>query len=327
MSAASLPLVSVIIATYNRAMSLQDVLRDLSAQQTNGAFRFEVIVVDNHSSDSTRATIEMARGSYPVPLIYAFEGHQGKSYALNRGLDLSSGEFVAFTDDDVILGPGWLLAMYETFHRYESDGVGGPVRPSWIGQRPAWLGQKLERQLGLVDRGSALFHVRSARTIFIGNNSAYRRALFVRYGGFNAEHGGSEDSEWFLRILRAGHKVVYQPAANVLHKLESTRVTPKFFSRRFAQMGRGYALLLQQQGGKRSLCRVPLWMVRFYLDLHWRAFLAWRRGDHEEAMWHWLRRHLYFSTMAHCFLDWLMRRPLSPPPATIRPLRQQMQPT
>src|SRR3954467_13923597 len=90
---------SIVIATYNRAALLRDTLESLS--HLNPSAAWEVIVVDNNSPDDTRAIVEAAAPSFPVPLRYAFEKEQGRSAALNCGFRMAEGEIIVTTDDDV----------------------------------------------------------------------------------------------------------------------------------------------------------------------------------------------------------------------------------
>jgi len=307
---------SVIIATYNRAASLRDTLADLSTQVTGSAFTYEVVVIDNHSTDDTKAVVESLTRNYPVPLIYRFEPRPGKSYALNQGLEIAKGEFIVFTDDDVSIGPQWLSTLHDTFQTYHADGVGGPAQPLWLGPRPAWLGDHLLKQLGMIDHGLEPFRVSSPNTVFIGNNSAYRRSLFQRYGGFHPEDPTC-DAEWFQRVFHAGHPLVYQPKAGLLHKITAQQMTSRAIARRFFSYGRGSALGFQRTGSVRTVCRIPLWVIRHYLELHGLALRSWLRGDTQEAMLHWLRRHQYLGMMYYCVDDWIHRRPMQRPRSAI----------
>src|SRR4051812_41821624 len=90
---------SVVIATYNRAADLRETLASLAALRPDGPW--EAIVVDNNSTDGTRALVEELAPGFPAPLRYAFESTQGRSAALNTGIAQARGEIVVTTDDDV----------------------------------------------------------------------------------------------------------------------------------------------------------------------------------------------------------------------------------
>ena len=92
---------SVILPTRNRAGQLSGALAHLARQETGGAFTYEVVVIDNGSTDDTRATVERVAAGYPVPLVYVYESRAGKPQALNAGMQAATGSLFAFLDDDV----------------------------------------------------------------------------------------------------------------------------------------------------------------------------------------------------------------------------------
>src|SRR5438105_3335543 len=104
------PDISVVISTYNRCGWLSGALESVLAQETGGA-RYEVIVVDNNSTDQTREVVEafMARGQ--ANLRYVFEGQQGLSYARNAGIAAARAPLIAFTDDDVRAARDWVVSI------------------------------------------------------------------------------------------------------------------------------------------------------------------------------------------------------------------------
>ncbi len=130
--------ITVLIATYNRADLLARTLDTLACSEC--ARPWEVVVVDNNSSDHTREIVGRRVSAYPVPLRYVFESRQGKSIALNRGIAETRAPLVAFTDDDVRVPPAWLESITAPlFSRADVDYTGGPVRPLWGGAKPDWL--------------------------------------------------------------------------------------------------------------------------------------------------------------------------------------------
>ena len=131
---------SVVIATYNRADDLRETLASLSALRPDGDW--EVIVVDNNSTDATRGVVEDAMGPmgpFPAPLRYLMEAEQGRSPALNAGIRLAQGKIIVTTDDDVRVEPDWLDRAAAGLDTHGCDFVGGRVLPIWRGERPAWL--------------------------------------------------------------------------------------------------------------------------------------------------------------------------------------------
>src|SRR5215212_5180303 len=107
------PAVTVLICTFNRAALLARTLESLAASPVTSRLPWDVVVVDNNSSDDTAAVVARLQPGYPVPLRYLHEPRQGKSRALNTGLASIRAAFVAFTDDDVQVEPGWLEAAIQ----------------------------------------------------------------------------------------------------------------------------------------------------------------------------------------------------------------------
>ncbi|MBI3999903.1 MAG: glycosyltransferase [Candidatus Omnitrophica bacterium] len=303
--------ISVVIATFNRANDLRETLGFLAQQETQNIFKYEVIVSDNNSTDETKKVVHELAKTYPVPLKYEFEARKGRPQALNRGIASAAGEYIVITDDDIQAEADWLYEVLNTFKTYDADGVGGPVKPLFVGDRPNWMSDYIVRQLGVVDHGSKPFVVQSEKYHFTGPNNAYRRSIFSALGGFDEARDGymSQDVEYFLRALKAGYKLVYQPSIPVFNKIYMGRWTKRSVSHRFFAMGQACAFGAQESETKRTIFRIPLWVIRYFFQLHWEALWNWFKGDKDQALWDWLRRYYYLGTIYYCFRDWLFRRP------------------
>src|SRR5438132_152334 len=183
--------ISVVIATYNRAALLDDCLTHLARQRFGPGD--EVIVVDNGSTDRTASVIDRQKDALPVPLVHLFETRPGKSHALGRAVRSARGDVLAFTDDDVNVGPAWLDAIRTAMNDPAVALVGGAVDPRWEGTAPRWLCAngdgygRLAAPLALVDYGATPSDL-GARTA-IGANLAVGRDVLEQVGGF-APHLG-----------------------------------------------------------------------------------------------------------------------------------------
>lgn len=225
--------ISVVLATYNRAVSLRATLESFSSLALPAQLRWELLVVDNNSTDSTRQVIEKFREKVPFPVRYIFEPKQGKSAALNTGVSEAKGKIIAFTDDDVVLDRHWLSNLKKTFDDFDCSAVAGKVVAQWNHGRPDWL--EIEGQFAIVhfDLGNELKQIRVPP---LGANSAFRREIFRRYGLFRLDLGlnGSkhtitcEDTEFAERLIRGGEKILYCPDAIVLHPVDPARTTRKY---------------------------------------------------------------------------------------------------
>lgn len=117
-------LISVIIATYNRAPDLEKVIKGLLAQELPGSFDYEMIIIDNGSTDNTENTVKDLMEHAKGRLNYFRQSTPGKSNALNMGIAHAKGEIIAFTDDDVTVEKNWLSSIAASFDLYRCDGIG-----------------------------------------------------------------------------------------------------------------------------------------------------------------------------------------------------------
>ncbi len=133
------PLISVVVCTYNRVNLLADALHTL-CHQTLDRSEYEVMVVDNNSSDNTREMVdEFCRRFSHVR--YCFEPKQGLSYARNRGWREARGEYVAYVDDDARAGENWLKTALVLIANTKPAPLclGGPILPFYSTTKPIWF--------------------------------------------------------------------------------------------------------------------------------------------------------------------------------------------
>ena len=245
---------SIVIATYKRAALLGDTLDSLSRLQPGAPW--EVVVVDNNSPDNTKAVVEAAAPSYPVPLHYVFEREQGRSAALNCGFRVATGEIVVTTDDDVRVEPDWLNRIEAGLDAQQCDYVGGRVVPMWESEPPRWLPQtngQLWAVIALLDYGRE--PIKFGKRVPLGVNMAMRREAIARAGGFDTRIGrkagtllGQEVREWCLRAHAAGLVGYYIPEMVVEHLIPTDRLNKEYFRRWFYWRGISRAMLYAQTG-------------------------------------------------------------------------------
>jgi len=241
--------VAVLIATYNRATLLAETLDVVAASAVPPGVAWEVVVVDNNSTDPTRAVVLERQPHYPVPLRYVFERRQGRSSALNAAMDVTTAPHFLFTDDDVRVAPRWLAAG-ATALAEGWDYVGGPVRPIWEAPPPAWLDltrADLWGTIAILDYGSQRFVFEDRMRVPLGANMGARRELVERIGGFRAELGrssgkrvlGQEVPELLARARAAGMRGLYVPEMSVDHHIPASRLTKQYYRRWWT--GKGYS--------------------------------------------------------------------------------------
>src|SRR3954453_6893090 len=204
------PLVSVVVPTSNRADYLEVALASLAAQDLDPN-QYEVIVVDDGSTDRTRAVIAAAANTRSITR----DEPAGPNAARNAGIRAATADLIAMVDDDVWAPPGWLRAMVEGAQRHpEAGALGGPIRARLEGPAPRSCGRELppitSLDLGPEDRPAEL--VWSA-------NMAIRRAAFDQVGPFDERFStGGDEEDWLRRLRAQGGEVVYVAAAWLDHR-------------------------------------------------------------------------------------------------------------
>ena len=236
------PLATVLICTFNRAGLLDDTLASLAAMTAPPGIPWDVLVVDNASTDDTPEIVRRRQATFPTLLRYVHEPTAGKSRALNTGLAATTAPFVLFTDDDVRVEPGWLDAALAPMRRDPAVGyTGGPVRPIWGAPRPSWLDPDrgdLWGTIAVLDYGPEEFVFEDRQRIPLGANMAVRRSVIERVGGFDPALGrtgrsllGQEQAEFFCRTRAHGIRGVYAPGMALHHHVPAARLSGKYFRR------------------------------------------------------------------------------------------------
>lgn len=262
--------VSVIICTYNRCDLLSEAVESVLSQKNDG-ISYELIIVDNNSSDGTRAVVESFISRGHPNLRYLFEGRQGLSNARNAGLEHARAPIIAFTDDDVRVARDWVRVIKRTFDEHpEVDFVSGKVLPRWNAEPPAWLTPDHWSPLALQDHGDQPFYSNTARpTCLVGANLAIRRALFAVVGNFNPAFArigasSSDDHEWQLRVWNAGKQGLYAPDLLVTADVQVERVGKEYH--RLWHTGHGVSCAMMRdptlERGSAYLFGIPAPMFR-----------------------------------------------------------------
>lgn len=226
--------ISVVLPTYNRAASLRVTLESFASLVIPEDLSWELLVVDNNSTDFTREVVKKIAGTVAFPVRYVFEKRQGRSAALNAGIARANGEIIVFTDDDVLLHQDWLVTLKQTFDRFDCAAVAGRVVPMWNQPKPDWLEMDGHFAITNFERGDDFREITEPP---LGANSAFRREVFQRHGLFRLDLGvaGSkhtitcDDTEFGQRLIDAGERIVYSPTAIVFHPVDPSRATKKYF--------------------------------------------------------------------------------------------------
>ena len=227
------PSVTVIVPTRNRSSYLGDCLASLARQRPREPF--EVLVVDNGSTDDTPAVIDRwCRQDRRFRV--AREPRVGLSRAKNAGISQAEGRILLFTDDDSIVEDGWIESYLGLLAEREGTLVmaGGPVVPipHDLGAWPRWFDRPALPDLGLLDYQGER-QLRRFEYVW-GGNMAVPASLFAQVGPWDEaigrradERGTFEDAEFQDRVRAAGGDVLFCPGAVVRHRLARSAITPR----------------------------------------------------------------------------------------------------
>jgi glycosyltransferase involved in cell wall biosynthesis len=223
--------ISVVMTTFNRCTLLRQALKNLLNQDSRP--HYEVIIVDNNSTDQTRQTIESFIQRGYSHLRYIFEPRQGISCGRNTGVTHARAPIIAFTDDDVRVATNWLVKIKTTFDEHpEVDFVGGKILPSWPHEPPSWLSEDHWWPLALLDAGNDSFYVTATNPMVLPTaNAAFRREAFCRVGLFSTAFSVSEDHELILRLWREGRQGLYEPTIIVTADVQAARMVKSYHRR------------------------------------------------------------------------------------------------
>jgi glycosyltransferase involved in cell wall biosynthesis len=263
--------VTVCVCTRNRPAQIA---RCLESLQTLDHRALELLIVDNAPDDDATMTVLDEFKTRDARVRYVREPRPGLSCARNRALREATGEVIAFTDDDVRVDRGWVGGLLGGFGRSSTVGcVTGLVASASLEQpaeqffdaRVSWSSSCEQRLYDPRQRQSPLFPYASGR-FGTGANMAFRVADLRRLGGFDeslgagSPTGGGEDLDIFVRILRAGLSLSYEPAALVWH---DHRVDEAELAHQMYSYGKGLAaylckLLVSRRTAPDLLARAPL---------------------------------------------------------------------
>jgi glycosyltransferase involved in cell wall biosynthesis len=258
--------ISVVISTYNRGPVLPAAIESI-LRQNAPEVSYELIVVDNNSTDDTRQVVESFSTRSNVR--YVFEAKQGPSHGRNAGIANARGRIIAFTDDDVRPASDWLSNIKRAFNNNpEVECVGGKILPSWP----------------IADYGPGTIHSAPNTPIcWSTSNIAFRSVVFDRIGGFSGTFMRCQDRELMCRFMREGGRMMYTPDVVVTAEVIAERLTKAYHRKWHMTTGKYHALmrLYEHMGPDGRIQAEPLETVRLFGAP---AFL-YREWINESAWW------------------------------------------
>jgi glycosyltransferase involved in cell wall biosynthesis len=251
------PFLSVIVCSYNRAARLRICIASLLRMNVPPGVSWELICVDNNSTDETPAVVEDFARIATVPVRYVFERRQGLSFARNAGMRHADGELIAMTDDDCIVDADWIAHIIAEFQRRPIlDVLGGRVE-MFEKNSPA-----------LAVRRSTNRIEATATTIFglvPGNNMSFRRRVAERIGFFDTRLGPpfpvADDADYAYRAFAAKLEAAYAPEPLVYHAHARLTEADLRKSQRDYVLGRGAFYAKHIARGDRHVLRMAYWEI------------------------------------------------------------------
>lgn len=226
--------ISVLIATYDRPASLEKTIASVLAQTNTLELNFEVVVVDNHPSQSAKPVVEALASSAKAPIRHVSELTRNMSALRNRAFDEARGPLAAIIDDDELAAPDWLDELVGALRATNADIAVGPRLAVFAsGHAPAYdpSGAQFIRDLHLADRSLINLTNPSGKPRYglgTGNSLFDLRSCFeTGQAPMRPEFGdaGGEDAELFVRLHRAGRKIVWAKNAKVTETVAEQRTT------------------------------------------------------------------------------------------------------
>ncbi|HZR23260.1 MAG TPA: glycosyltransferase [Vicinamibacterales bacterium] len=279
----------MIVPTFNRAASLDALVRALR-QQTGGT-PFEIIVVDNRSSDRTRDVVAFHAGE-DRRIRYVFEPRAGASCARNAGIAVARGAILAFIDDDIRPREDWVASIARAFAEHpEVDCIGGRVEPRWPSMPPAWLTPQHWPPLALqTRRGDSPYLDRDhASACLITANFACRAEVIRDVGGFAPEYLRDEDREFNLRMWRAGKRGMYADTVVAFAEIQPERLDKRYHRQWYHVTGASHARLRYRDTIDRDGRLVPDLTAR---GLSWLGVPGFLYREFLAHLWSWTRRSI-----------------------------------
>lgn len=235
--------VSICIATYKRPKLLKKLLESLSEQKINENIKFEIVVVDNDSLESSKSIVADFKDASRLSLKYFTQPIKNISLTRNKCIENSKGEYILFIDDDEIAAPEWIQSMVDTIQKYNADAAFGRVLSHFEDGTPEWIKKNPIYNRDTPPTGTEAIFTRT------GNCIIKTSLLKSIPGPFDPEHGptGGSDTHLFGKLKKKGAKFIncfegwiseYVPPerANVNYIIKRSYRTGNNFTRRYLEL-------------------------------------------------------------------------------------------
>jgi glucosyl-dolichyl phosphate glucuronosyltransferase len=278
---------TIAICTWNRAALLDQTLMRLREAEIPIDISWELLVVDNNCTDNTQVVLAKHTKHFPLKILQELQ--QGHSHARNRAVREAQGNWLIWTDDDVLVPADWLMQYWQAMQLFpEAAYFVGPVRPWFENTPPAWVirhSAKLQSFWALVDHGPEVRKLTEKEYGF-GANMAFKLELLKAHP-FDARRGrvanrltSGDDSLVIEQLKKQGHFGVWVGTAPVEHWLPSSRLTSQyvFDIHRWNEAAEGFSAFAKD--GSSLFRDAPRWMwKRYWLAELRRMMYAFAKGE------------------------------------------------
>jgi glycosyltransferase involved in cell wall biosynthesis len=239
---------TVAIPTYNGESRLPELLERLRNQLYTETFTWEIIVVDNNSTDNTADVVKSYQACWqcPYPLKYCFEVKQGAAYARKFAVVEAKGKFIGFLDDDNYPISNWVALAYAFGQKYPKAGAyGSQIHPDWEVEPPKDF-QRLTPFLAITERGDLpLLYEPHKKLLPPSAGLVVRRQAWldsipnqmILTGRVSNNTLTSEDLEMLSYIQKSGWEIWYNPKMEISHKIPSWRLQKEYLIPFFRGIG------------------------------------------------------------------------------------------
>ena len=226
--------ISVVICTYNRSDLL---FKTLTALLNQTVTPFEIIVVDNNSTDNTKEIVQQLINCTNQNLIYLLEPRQGATFARNTGGFTAKGDIIAFLDDDVIPKENYIENLFQAFNTNNLDYIGGGIELEYLTPKPDWLDDRLAGILAYCNYGNNIVEFPcQGKKYPISANIAIKKEVFISVNGFVQNELNykwskpcNDDILFGMRVHKSGYKITYLPDITIKHLIPKERLTVDYF--------------------------------------------------------------------------------------------------
>ncbi|MFC2066191.1 glycosyltransferase [Chloroflexota bacterium] len=241
--------ITVVIPTRNRAKMLSGLLDSLRVQKPE-ELSWEVLVIDNGSTDDTSSMMKTKIAGFPVPLGYIHEPAFGLHNGRNRGAKEAKGKVVSYLDDDMVLDKNWIQGARLVLNG-QAGLVGGRILPVWEGSVPDWVevffsnyqGGKVLTYLGLIDLGGEVKAVDAFHAF--GGNCFVRKDVILELKGYHPDslpqefirYRGDGEAGFARKFTQSELVSLYDPTALAYHRINTERLTVDYLCKRSYNQG------------------------------------------------------------------------------------------